>query len=63
MRGAYTQYLKSKGHSPRATDAVEEATALHAEACELRLARIQNGKEPSHQNGPWPTKGENGKTV
>jgi len=33
------------------TDAVELATARHKEACELRLARIQNGAEPSHKNG------------
>jgi hypothetical protein len=33
------------------TDAVEIATEQHREACELRLARIQNGAEPSHQNG------------
>jgi hypothetical protein len=46
MRGAYTQFCKEKGC------AVEEAKALHAEACERRLARIQNGKEPSHINGP-----------
>lgn len=35
------------------TNAVEEAAARHKEKCELRLARIQNGKEPSHKNTPW----------
>ena len=33
------------------TNAVEAAAALHKEACELRLARIQNGAEPTHKNG------------
>jgi hypothetical protein len=51
MRGAYNQYLKQNGK----TDAVENAAALHKEACELRLARIANGAEPSHKNGtPYP---------
>lgn len=36
------------------TDEVEKARVRHAEACELRLARIQNGSEPTHRNGPWP---------
>lgn len=35
----------------RVCQAVEQAKARHKEECELRLARIQNGKEPSHQNG------------
>jgi hypothetical protein len=35
------------------TDAVEKAKREHAEACELRLAKIQNGAEPEYQNGPW----------
>jgi hypothetical protein len=34
------------------TGTVEQATQEHREACELRLARIQNGAEPSHKNGP-----------
>lgn len=33
------------------TDSVELARVRHAEECELRLARIQNGAEPSHKNG------------
>jgi hypothetical protein len=45
MRGAYTQYIKEKG------DAVEQAHALRKEKAKLRLARIQNNKEPSHKNG------------
>ena len=49
MRGAYFQYLKQKGS--RKTGAVEEAAARNKEAAELRLARIQNGKEPSMKNG------------
>jgi hypothetical protein len=36
------------------TDTVELARVRHAEECELRLARIQNGAEPGHRNGPWP---------
>jgi hypothetical protein len=54
MRGSYTGFIARQvinGTSSVKTDAVEVATALHKEACELRLARIQNGKEPSHQNG------------
>jgi hypothetical protein len=35
------------------TDEVEKARVRHAEACELRLARIQNGAEPGFKNGPW----------
>lgn len=49
MRGAYTQYIKSKGISPN--DAVEQAAARRKEEAELRLARIANNKEPSHKNG------------
>jgi hypothetical protein len=44
MRGHYLNHTAT-------TDAVEIATALHKEQCELRLARIMNGAEPSHQNG------------
>jgi hypothetical protein len=52
MRGAYFQYLRSKGEPTlRTTGAVESARARDKEAAELRLARIQNGKEPSHKNG------------
>ena len=39
---------------PTGLDAVDEANAIRKEECELRLARIQNGKEPSHKNTPWP---------
>lgn len=59
MQGAYFSYLKSKGHVPDATLAAKE---LHKEACELRLARIMNGKEPSHQNGN-PKDAEKGRTI
>lgn len=55
MRGAYTQYIKSKGVKPE--DAVEQAAALHKEKCELRLARIMNGKEPKYKNGHGGKKG------
>lgn len=48
MRGAYTQFIKSKGMKPSC--AVDQATARHKEACELRLARIMNGKHPDYQN-------------
>lgn len=61
MRGAYHNYIKTHGYEPRATDTVEQAAALHKEACELRLARIMNGKEPSHQNGPVGKKRQSGK--
>jgi hypothetical protein len=50
MRGAYISYIKSKGLG-RYSSAVEEVKAKHKEACELRLARIQNNAEPSHKNG------------
>lgn len=45
MRGNYFQYHLHN------TDAVETAAALHKEACETRLARIQNGADPLHKNG------------
>jgi hypothetical protein len=35
----------------RYTDAVEAVKAKNKEEAELRLARIANNKEPSHQNG------------
>jgi hypothetical protein len=38
------------------TDEVEKARVRHSEECELRLARIQNGAEPSHKNGPHVVK-------
>lgn len=41
------------------TEAVDIATQQHKEACEQRLARIQNGAEPSHRNTPWPITLEN----
>lgn len=50
MRGAYYQYCRANGVG-RYTDAVEAIKAQNAEAAELRLARITNGAEPSHQNG------------
>ncbi|HVI71341.1 MAG TPA: hypothetical protein VM656_07635, partial [Pyrinomonadaceae bacterium] len=55
MRGAYTQYVKSKGVRPE--DVVEQAKARHKEQCELRLARIMNGKEPGYKNGHGGKKG------
>ena len=45
------QFLKCKGQCSCKTDAVERATALRKEQAELRLARIQNGKDPAYQNG------------
>jgi hypothetical protein len=44
MRGTYLNHTAT-------TDAVEIATALHKEQCELRLARIMNGAEPEMRNG------------
>jgi hypothetical protein len=38
------------------TNAVELATEAHRIECEQRLARIQNGAEPSHRNTPWPVR-------
>lgn len=49
MRGAYIQYLKSKGS--RKTNAVEQACALVKEQAEVRLARIANGAHPDYKNG------------
>jgi hypothetical protein len=51
MRGSYHNYILN---TSRLTKTVEDAAAKHKEECEQRLARIQNGKEPSHKNGPWP---------
>lgn len=45
MRGTYLNHLVC-------TDAVELAASQHKEQCELRLARIANGAEPGHRNGP-----------
>lgn len=52
MRGAYYQYIKTKGVAPSLkSDAVEEAHAKRKEDAELRLAKIQNGKDPRYKNG------------
>ncbi len=56
MRGAYTQYLIQRGKgccggTSCKTAAVEKAFALEKEKAELRLARIQNGKDPAYKNG------------
>jgi len=53
MRGAYFQFVKAKGAGleSRLCQATEQAQAVRREEAELRLARIQNGKEPSHRNG------------
>jgi len=54
MRGGYFMLLKQLGSGvpeSRVSEAVERAKRRHAEECELRLARIQNGAEKSHQNG------------
>lgn len=59
MNGAYFSYLKSKGHVPDATLAAKE---LAKEGAALRLARIMNGAEPSHQNG-HPKDAEKGRTT
>jgi hypothetical protein len=59
MQGAYFSYMKSKGHVP---DAVAAAKEQAKEAALLRLARIQNGAEPSHKNG-HPKDAEKGRTA
>lgn len=46
MRGSYLNHWAT-------TPAVEKAAQEDKEAAELRLARIQNGAEPGHKNGPW----------
>lgn len=52
MRGGRFNYTPDATFT---TDAVEKAAAEHREACETRLARIQNGKDPDYKNGtPWP---------
>lgn len=61
MRGAYFQYVRQKGIS-RYTDAVEAVKAKAKEEAELRLARIMNNAEPSHQNGS-PKDAEKGRIV
>lgn len=61
MRGAYHQYLRMNGIS-RYTDAVEAVNAKRKEDAELRLGRIMNNAEPSHQNG-HPKDAEKGRTV
>lgn len=48
-------FVKSKGFKP--TCAVDKAAARHKEDCELRLAKIQNGKHPDYQNGHGTKKG------
>lgn len=50
MRGSRFMYYPAESNR---TDAVEQSVQEHREACELRLARIQNGAEPSHQNGAY----------
>lgn len=54
MRGGFLSYVKQNGIG-RYTDAVEAIKREHAESCEQRLARIQNGSHPDFQNGtPFP---------
>lgn len=50
MRGSYQRFFAVRGDSNK-TQTIENALALEKEAAELRLARIQNGAEPSHKNG------------
>lgn len=61
MRGAIFQYIREKGIS-RLTDAVEAVNARRKEEAELRLGRIMNNAEPSHQNGN-PKDAEKGRIV
>lgn len=55
------QYVRMNGIS-RYTDAVEAVNAKKKEDAELRLARITNEAEPSHQNG-HPKDAEKGRIV
>lgn len=50
MDGAFVAYVKQRGCG-RITQVVEDAKRRHAEDCQLRLARIANGKDPEHKNG------------
>lgn len=52
MRGGrFQEYRVGASTGP---DAVDVENAIRKEQCEQRLARIANGKEPSHKNTPWP---------
>lgn len=46
MDGAYKAFVRRFG-----TDVVEDFARRHKEDCQLRLARIANGKHPDYVNG------------
>lgn len=56
MNTAFQCYLRQRGES-RTGKVIDEVMTRHKEACMLRLARIANGKEPSHKNGHGTKKG------
>ena len=49
MDQAFTAYTKFKGLRVE-TVVVDDAMRKHREECQLRLARIQNGKDPEYKN-------------
>jgi len=51
MDGAYKAFIKV--HGP---DVVEDFARKHREDCQLRLAKITNGKHPQYQNGKKKSK-------
>lgn len=50
MDQAFLAYTKFKGLRTETT-VVDDAMRNHREECQLRLARIQNGKHPEYTNG------------
>jgi len=56
MNTAITSYIRQRGVS-RFSKAVEEIMTERREAATLRLARIQNGKDPKYVNGFGGKKG------
>lgn len=51
MNQAYKCYCKTKGDPSRRSPVVEDAVRTAREDAQLRLARIQNNKEPEYKNG------------
>lgn len=49
MRGSKFLFMQAS-----IQDGQEKAHQKYKEECEQRLAKIQNGADPKHKNGPWP---------